>query len=413
MAFSQAWPRSRRRRADVGDVFTTFLRLGLTSFGGPTAHLGYFRREFVERRGWIDAATFAALVAFCSVLPGPTSSQVGMLVGLIRAGAGGAVLAWLGFTAPSAVALTGFALALHTLEGAGALSASGWFTGLLGGLTAAAAAVVAQAVLALARTLCPDRETKTVALGAAILAIALGGTAGLQWLPIALGAVVGALFLHGGAVLDVPVLPLAIPRAVALASGLFFLVIVALVVLPIPALGTAGVLLATTLRAGSLVFGGGHVVLPLLQGLVNDGLVSSRDFFAGYGLTQAMPGPLFTFAAFLGAANSSALDGAQGALAATLAIFVPSFALIFALAPAWNRVRTLPRAAATLRGANASVVGMLAAVLYHPVLTSLQASATGIGIALAAFALIDAWAFAPWIVVLASAALGAIAGTLL
>jgi chromate transporter len=396
----------------VADVFATFLRLGLTSFGGPTAHLGYFRREFVDRRGWIDAATFAALVAFCSVLPGPTSSQVGMLVGLIRGGGGGAFLAWLGFTAPSALALTGCAIALHALEGAGAVTESGWFTGMLAGLTAAAAAVVAQAVLALGRTLCTDRETKTVALGAAILAIALGGSAGLQWLPIALGALVGALFLHGPDAIDVPELPIAIPRGVAIASGVLFAAIVVVLVIPLRALGPAFVLLETTLRAGSLVFGGGHVVLPLLQGLVNEGLVTSRDFFAGYGLTQAVPGPLFTFAAFLGAANSSPLTGPLGALAATLAIFVPSFALIFALAPAWNRLRRAPRAAATLRGANASVVGLLAGVLYHPVLTSLQASATGIAIALAAFALIDVWKFPPWVVVLASAALGAIAGTL-
>lgn len=396
----------------MGDVFQTFLRLGLTSFGGPTAHLGYFRREFVERRGWIDAATFAALVAFCSVLPGPTSSQVGMLVGLIRAGAGGAFLAWLGFTAPSAIVLTGFALALHALEGRAAITESGWFTGMLAGLTAAAAAVVAQAVLALARTLCPDRETKTVALGATILAIALGGTAGLQWLPIALGALVGALFLHAGDAIEVPALPIAIPRNVAVAAGALFVAIVVVLLVPAIAAGPVFELLATTLRAGSLVFGGGHVVLPLLQGLVNDGLVTSRDFFAGYGLTQAMPGPLFTFAAFLGAANDSPLTGIAGALAATLAIFIPSFALIFALAPVWNRVRTAPRAAATLRGANASVVGLLAGVLYHPVLTSLQASVTGIGIALAAFALIDVWKFPPWVVVLASALLGAAAGTL-
>ncbi len=396
----------------MGDVFATFLRLGLTSFGGPTAHLGYFRREFVDRRGWIDAATFAGLVAFCSVLPGPTSSQVGMLVGLMRGGARGALFAWLGFTAPSALALAGSAIALHALEGAAAVTEAGWFTGMLAGLTAAAAAVVAQAVLALGRTLCTDRETKTVALGAAILAIALGGSAGLQWLPIALGALVGALFLHGPDAIDVPELPIAIPRGVAIASAVLFAAIVAVLVIPLRALGPAFVLLETTLRAGSLVFGGGHVVLPLLQGLVNEGLVTSRDFFAGYGLTQAVPGPLFTFAAFLGAANSSPLSGALGALAATLAIFVPSFALIFALAPAWNRLRRAPRAAAILRGANASVVGLLAGVLYHPVLTSLQASATGIAIALAAFALIDVWTFPPWAVVLASAALGAIAGTL-
>ncbi len=395
------------------DVFVTFVRLGLTSFGGPTAHLGYFRREFVERRAWIDAATFAALVTFCSVLPGPTSSQVGMLIGLIRAGAGGAFAAWLGFTAPSAIVLTAFALGLHALEDHGAITESAWFAGLLAGLTAAAAAVVAQAVLALGRALCTDRETKTVAFGATILAIALGGAAGLQWLPIALGALVGALFMHGPGAIDAPALPITIRRPVAIAATVVFAAIAIVLLAPLRAIGPAYVLLETTARAGTLVFGGGHVVLPLLAGLVNQGLVTSRDFFAGYGLTQAMPGPLFTFAAFLGAANSSPLTGITGALAATGAIFIPSFALLFALAPVWNRVRTIPRAAATLRGANASVVGLLAGVLYNPILASLQTSATGIGIALAAFALIEVWKFPPWVVVLASALLGAVAGRLI
>ncbi len=396
----------------MSDVFRTFLRLGLTSFGGPTAHLGYFRREFVERRGWLDAATFAALVGFCSVLPGPTSSQVGMLVGLIRGGPGGALLAWLGFTLPSAVVLVGFAFGLHALEARGAISGSGWFAGLLAGLTAAAAAVVAQAVLALARTLCPDRATKTIALGATILAIALAEAAGWQWVPIVLGAIAGALLLHGDAVIEVPALPIAVPRGVAIGAGILFVLIAALLLDPQRALGPVVVLLTTMARAGALVFGGGHVVLPLLGGLVNAGLVSSRDFYAGYGLTQAMPGPLFTFAAFLGAINGSPLTGIAGALAATTAIFIPSFALIFALAPVWNRVRTAPRAAAALRGANAAVVGLLAGVLYHPILTSLQANVAGIFIALAAFALIETWKLPPWTVVLASAALGAAAGAL-
>jgi chromate transporter len=395
----------------MGDVFATFLRLGLTSFGGPSAHIGYFRREFVERRGWIDAPTFAALLAFCSVLPGPTSSQVGMLVGLIRAGPGGALAAWIGFTAPSAILLTAFALALRALEARGGVVGSTWFAGLLAGLTAAAAAVVAQAVLALARTLCTDRETKTIALGAAILAIALADSAGLQWLPIALGTLVGALFLHANDALDhVPALPIAVPRGVALGAGALFAAVVVAVLVPLHAVAPAVALVETTLRAGSLVFGGGHVVLPLLQGLVNDGLVSARDFFAGYGLTQAMPGPLFTFAAFLGAVNGSPLTGLTGALVTTLAIFVPSFALIFALAPLWNRVRTVPRAVAAFRGANASVVGLLGGVLYHPILASLQADVTGIAIALAAYALIEVWKLPPWIVVLGSAVLGAVAG---
>jgi len=389
------------------------LRLGLTSFGGPIAHLGYYRREFVERRAWLDEPTFAAIVAFCSVLPGPTSSQTGMLIGLGRAGAGGAFAAWLGFTAPSAIVMTCFALALHALEAHGGVTASGWFIGLLGGLTAAAAAVVAQAVLALARALCTDRETQTIALGATILAIAVAGSAGLGWLPIALGALVGALFLRGtGAEVTASALPIRVPRAVAIGGAVVFSATVAVLFVPEWLVAAPVVLLETIVRAGTLVFGGGHVVLPLLQELVGDGLVPARDFFAGYGFVQAMPGPLFTFAAFIGAANSSALSGVPGALVATVAIFVPSFALIFALAPVWDRARALPGAAAALRGANASVVGLLGGVLYHPILSSLTTTASGIGIALAAYALIAVWKFPPWAVVVASAALGAATGAL-
>jgi chromate transporter len=397
----------------MGDVFRIFLRLGSTSFGGPIAHLGYFRREFVERRKWLDEPTFAALVAFCSVLPGPTSSQVGMLIGLTRSGSGGALAAWIGFTAPSAIAMTAFALALHALEGSGSVAAGGWFAGLLTGLTAAAAAVVAQAVLALARSLCTDRETQTIAIGAAILAIALGAGAGLQWLPIALGALIGALFLRGtAAAIPVAELPVRVPRGVAIGAALVFALIVALLLVPPWIAAPPVALIETILRAGALVFGGGHVVLPLLQTLVGQGLLPAREFFAGYGAVQAMPGPLFTFASFIGAANSSALTGIPGALVATVAIFAPSFALIFALAPVWNRVRALPGAAAALRGANASVVGLLGSVLYHPILTSLQTQASSIGIALAAFALIAVWRFPPWVVVVASALLGALAGAM-
>jgi chromate transporter len=395
----------------VREVFLTFLRLGSTSFGGPIAHLGYFRREFVERRRWLDEPTFAAIVAFCSVLPGPTSSQVGMLVGLVRGGPGGALAAWIGFTAPSAIALAAFALALHAAEGQGDLARSGWFTGALAGLTAAAAAVVAQAVLSLARALCTDRETQTIAIGAAILAIALGSTAGLQWLPIVLGAAAGAAFLRRpGATIDVAPLPIRVPPPVALAAAILAGAIVAWLLIPV-SVAPAVRLLATIVRAGTLVFGGGHVVLPLLQGLIGDGLIAQRDFFAGYGAVQAVPGPLFTFASFLGAANASPLHGITGAVVATIAIFVPSFALIFALAPVWNALRAAPAAAAALRGANASVVGLLGGVLYNPVLTSLETDVARIAIALAAFALVQIWKLPPWVVVVACAATGALAGT--
>jgi chromate transporter len=336
-----------------------------------------------------------------------------MLIGLMRSGPAGAVAAWLGFTAPSAIAMTALALGLHQLEAHGGVTSSRWFTGLLAGLTAAAAAVVAQAVLGLARTLCTDRETKTIAIGATILAIVIGGSGGLGWLPIALGAVIGGLFLRGtGPAIAAPALPIRVPRAVAIGSAALFALVVIFLLVPQWIVSPSLSLLETILRAGSLVFGGGHVVLPLLASLVQNGLLPARDFFAGYGLVQAMPGPLFTFASFIGAANASSLNGIPGALVATVAIFVPSFALIFALAPVWDKARALPGAAAALRGANASVVGLLGGVLYYPILTSLAANASGIAIALAAYALIAVWTFPPWVVVVASALLGAVTGAI-
>lgn len=392
------------------DVFLAFLRLGSTSFGGPIAHLGYFRREFVERRGWLDAPTFASIVAFCSVLPGPTSSQVGLLIGMQRAGGWGALAAWLGFTLPSAVVMAAFGLSLRSLEAHADVTSTPWFAGLFAGLTAAAAAVVAQALVALASSLCTDRATRTIGFGAAILALALGASTALQWLPVALGAIAG-LFLRSAPELGTSAIPVRISSALAWsAAGLFGVVALGLIV-PISDSHATLVLLTTLGRAGALVFGGGHVVLPLLQGLVGSNLISSRDFFAGYGVVQAMPGPLFTFSAFLGAANNAPLSGWLGALVATITVFVPSFALVFALAPAWNAIRRSPLAAGALRGANASVVGILGAVLYHPILSSLGTAPARIGIALAAYAAITAWKLPPWVVVVVSAALGALAGS--
>jgi chromate transporter len=396
----------------VRDVFGAFLQLGLTSFGGPTAHLGYFRRAFVERRAWIDERAFATIVAFCSVLPGPTSSQVGMLIGLARAGPGGAFAAWFAFTAPSAVAMTACAFVLGRLQHDPGVAQSGWFAGALAGLGAAAAAVVAQAVWALARTLCTDMPTRAIGVVAAGLAIALAGRAPLAWVPIGFGALAGA-FLAGPAhtAIAAAPLPIRVPPAVARVSTAIVLAIVVVLCIP-PALFTPALaLLVTIVRAGTLVFGGGHVVLPLLQSVTTSGLLAERTFFAGYGIVQAMPGPLFTFGTFIGAANTSSVHGIAGALAATVAIFAPSFALIFALAPGWDRVRTLPRAAAALRGVNASVVGLLASVLYHPMLTSIATNGVAIVIAVAAFAVLTISKWPPWTIVLGSALCGALAGT--
>ncbi|MDB5028416.1 MAG: chrA [Candidatus Eremiobacteraeota bacterium] len=385
------------------ELFATFLRLGCTSFGGPIAHLAYFRRTFVEERGWLDEATYARIVAFCSVLPGPTSSQVGMLIGLTRGGPAGAFFAWLGFTAPSAILM---GLIAAALSGAERHQTPPWFPGLLAGLFAAAAAVVAQAVVGLAGSLCTDLPTKTIAVGSMFVTLALRPYPGLQWASIALGAVAGASLLRAPDLRHDP-LPIRVPRGVAIAAGCIFVVLLALTALPKTPLVA---FLATLIRAGSLVFGGGHVILPLLQSMIREGLISAENFFAGYGAVQAMPGPLNTFATFLGYANTSPLHGVPGALTATVLIFLPSFALIFALAPIWNRVAGAPRAAGAVRGANAGVVGLLGAVLYDPVLLSLGASPVRIGIALAGFAAIAAWRVAPWIVVLAAALLGALLG---
>ncbi len=383
------------------EVFAAFLRLGCTSFGGPIAHLAYFRRTFVEERRWLDEATYARIVGFCSILPGPTSSQVGMLIGLTRGGPLGAVAAWLGFTAPSAILM---ALIAAVLTGAERHTTPVWFGGLLDGLFAAAAAVVAQAVIALARSLCTDLGTKLVAVCAMAVALALRAYPGYQWVPILLGALAGALVLHAPGLRAEP-LPIRVSRPVSIVAALVFLLLVAVTALPRTA---TTALLGTLIRAGALVFGGGHVVLPLLQSLTRDRLIAAQDFFAGYGAAQAMPGPLNTFATFVGYTNGSPLHGLAGALVATVLIFLPSFALIFAIAPVWNRIVALPRAVGALRGANASVIGLLAAVLYDPVLVSLGPNPARLAIALAAFGAIVLLRTAPWLVVVVAAALGAL-----
>jgi chromate transporter len=394
---------SGSKQGVVRELFATFLRLGLTSFGGPIAHYAYFRRTFVEERKWLDESTYARIVAFCSVLPGPTSSQVGMLVGFTRGGPLGAFLAWLGFTAPSAIAMTLIAAALG---GAERHMPPPWFGGLLDGLFAAAAAVVALAVVGLAGSLCTDLPTKAIAIATMAVTLALRPYPGFQWVSIALGALAGAMLLHAPELRHDP-LPIRVPRAFSIAAGALFVALVALTAIPH---GATLAFLATLIRAGSLVFGGGHVVLPLLQSMIHDGLIGAQDFFAGYGAVQAMPGPLNTFSSFLGYANRSPLHGVPGALVATVLIFLPSFALIFAIAPVWNRIAGAPRAAGAVRGANASVVGLLGAVLYDPVLVSLGTGWARIAIALAALAAIAALRAPPWIVVLVAAGLGALLG---
>ncbi len=398
--------------APVVEVFARFLRLGCTSFGGPVAHLGYFRREFVERARWLDDAAFAEIVALCSVLPGPTSSQVGIVLGARRAGPLGGALAWVAFTAPSALVLTGFGLALRASAQSGRTGfAHGTaYAGALEGLGAAAAAVVLLAVVQLARTLLAARAARAIAAGALLLALAVDRYAPVyQWALLAAGGLSGAALRLGGSSLPAHAPPLALSRHAALAAGSAFVLI--LVGLPLVApRGSYLDLFATFFRAGSLVFGGGHVVLPFLQTLIG-GRVPTATFFAGYGAAQAVPGPLFTFAAFLGAVDRET-GGPLAALVALLGIFAPSFFLIAAVVPLWSALRSLPHAGSVLAGLNAAVVGLLAAVFVDPIATTLAHRPLGIALALVAAALLGFARWPAWAVVILSAALGGAARSL-
>jgi chromate transporter len=388
-------------------VFAAFLKLGCTSFGGPIAHIGYFREEFVGRRKWLDDRAYADLVALCNFLPGPASSQVGIALGISRAGLAGGIAAWLGFTLPSAIALLLFAYGFSAL---GTSGASGW----LHGLKIAAVAVVAQAVWSMGRNLCPDRLRASIALAATLLVFALPGGAWAQLGAIAAGAVAGILLLP-------PVPPAAplpavfpISRRTGVLAWLLFLGL--LVLLPIARRGfpaAALELFDSFYRAGSLVFGGGHVVLPLLRNeVVPPGWVSDDAFLAGYGAAQAVPGPLFTFAAYLGAMMSRPPDGVAGGLLALGAIFLPAFLLVVGALPFWDQVRQQGVAQRALRGVNAAVVGLLLAALYDPVWTTTIHSKADAGLALAAFGLLMFWKLPPLAVVL-FAALAAALQTLL
>lgn len=390
-------------RGTVLEVLLAFLRLGLTSFGGPVAHLGYFRTEFVERRKWLDDRSYADLVALCQFLPGPASSQVGIALGLGRAGWMGSLAAWVGFTLPSAVMLVLFAQGVAHWP---ALAASG----VVHGLKVVAVAVVAQAVWGMARSLCPDRPRAGIGTLAALLVLALPSAAG-QVGAIVFGAVVGLAALRPGP------LPPAVHRDYGVGrragAGLLIGFAVLLVALPTLAASLASPVLSATAvfyQAGALVFGGGHVVLPLLQsGVVPPGWVDADTFIAGYGAAQAVPGPLFTFAAYLGASMPAPLGGAWGGFAMLLAIFVPAWLLVVGALPFWETLRRSPTAQHAMAGANAAVVGVLGAALYDPVWTGAIHSRADFGLALAAFGLLVYARVSPLWVVLA----GALAGTLM
>ena len=389
------------RKHSALEVFLIFLRLGLTSFGGPVAHLGFFRDEFVARRQWLSERSYADLVALCQFLPGPASSQVGMALGLARAGYSGAAAAWLGFTMPSAIALVLVALGV-------AMADTALSSGILSGLKIAAVAVVAQAVWGMARNLCPDTARITLMAIACCLVLMLP-SALTQVTVIALAGLGGLIMFNADAdTVQHDHWQVSVGRR---AGGvwllLFFVLLAALPVLAVLYPMQWLLMVDAFYRAGSLVFGGGHVVLPLLQSeVVPNGWVDADTFLAGYGVTQAVPGPLFTFSAFLGAAMNQPPAAWTGALIALLAIFLPSFLLVAGALPFWESLRRNQHMQAALKGINAAVVGLLLAALYDPVWTSAIGSAKDFGLALFALIALMFWRLPPWLVVAGSALAG-------
>lgn len=370
------------RAANVAQVFFAFLKLGLTAFGGPVAHLAYFRAEFVERRRWIDDSGYADLVALCQFLPGPASSQVGFALGLGRAGWPGALAAWLGFTLPSALVLILFAFGIQQWT---------WLatSGAVHGLKLAAVAVVAHAVWGMARSLCPDRPRAALAIAAALLALAI---------PSALGqiAAIAAAGLAGLRWIRPTALPASMPRNTGVGKTTAVLLLLVFALLLLLSVGVAagpsmGAQFAAFYQAGALVFGGGHVVLALLQAaVVPPGWITTDAFIAGYGLAQAVPGPLFTFAAYLGALMPAPLGGWTGGLLLLAAVFLPGLLLVAGALPFWEALRQRPKVQRAMAGANAAVVGLLLAALYDPLWTSAIHTRLDFGMALAAFGLL-AW----------------------
>jgi len=376
------------------EVLRAFLKLGLISFGGPIAHLGYFREEFVTRRRWIDDAAYTELVALCQFLPGPASSQVGFSIGLMRAGYRGGLAAWAGFTLPSALAMMLFAYVAHGWGGPVGM-------GLLHGLELVAVSIVAQAVLGMARTLWPDRQRAFIG-ALATVAILHGNSTMAQMSVILLGGIAGFLLCRTPAPISMASVRTGISRRVGLASLSVFIVL--LLGLPLArGLGAPRevALFDAFYRSGALVFGGGHVVLPLLRdALVAPGWVSDNAFLAGYGAAQAIPGPLFTFAAYLGAVVEPAPRGALGAVVGLVGIFLPGMLVLLGALPFWDILRARAGALGTMRGMNAAVVGLLAAALYTPVWTSAVNSTADFAMVLVAFLLLTLWHARPILVVL-------------
>jgi len=396
MQSTQDYPENGAPEGGPWEVFRVFLRLGCSSFGGPVAHLVYFQSEIVAKRKWIGHEAYADLVALCQVLPGPASSQVGMALGWKRAGWRGAAAAWLGFTLPSAAIMVGVA---YGIRAAGVFGHSGWVTGL----KVAAVAVVAQAVVSMARRLCPDIPRAGIAVLTAV-ALSLYPAAWMQFAAVAAGA--GACSLCGRWLAKEPPLPPPPPRRSANHSyaclGLFLALLAALPWLARIHPSAPLLVLDGFYRAGALVFGGAHVVLPLLQqATVARGWLSQNAFLAGYGAAQALPGPLFSFSAYLGAVIEP--GGIPGAMLALGAIYLPAVLVLFGTLPHWDRLRSVPGARVLLSGANAAVVGLLAAAFYSPILTTTITGPGRLALALAAYAALQLRRMPPWLVVAACA----------
>lgn len=387
-------------RNSAWSVFLIFLRLGLTSFGGPIAHLGYFHHEFVSRRQWLTERSYADLVALCQFLPGPASSQVGIALGLSRAGYRGALAAWAGFTLPSAMLMILFALGLSRY---GAVLSPG----ALHGLKIVAVAVVAQAVWGMARNLCTDVPRITLMVIAACVAL-LAPSAWGQVSVIVVAGWVGLMLFKPAQRVEHDALSLPISRrAGVMWLALFLLLLVALPLLAERVTDQSLAMVDAFYRSGSLVFGGGHVVLPLLQAeVVPSGWVNNETFLAGYGAAQAVPGPLFTFAAFLGASMSVPPSDWAGAMICLLAIFAPAFLLVVGALPFWEHLRRSVRAKAALAGVNAAVVGLLLAALYQPVWTSAILKPQDFGLALVALMALMVWKLPAWLVVIGTGVAG-------
>jgi chromate transporter len=386
-----------KRAGSPVEVLLVFLKLGLSCFGGPIAHIGYFRDEFVVRRHWLDEQAYADLVGLCQFLPGPASSQVGFSVGLIRAGYLGAAAAWTGFTLPSAILLVLFAYGTGNLHGAIG-------TGLLHGLKLVAVAIVAQAVWGMARTLCPDRERASIAAIAALIVL-FASTSIAQIGAILFGAIAGLWLCRGAPPVQSGHVVVPVSRAVGVAALMVFFVLLAgLPFLRNLGAGSGAALFDAFYRSGALVFGGGHVVLPLLrEAFVTPGWVSDDAFLAGYGAAQAVPGPLFTFAAYLGAVANLPPHGVAGAALGLFGIFLPGILVLLGTLPFWDVLRKKTGAQAMMRGVNAAVVGLLGAALYNPVWTSSVHAPGDFAVALVGFVLLTVWRAPPLVVVIVSA----------